>query len=236
MTDTAPRPHVVILGGGFGGLAAARGLARAPVVVTLVDRTNHHLFQPLLYQVATAGLSPAEIASPIRRVLRRQRNAQMLLGEAVAIDTSEARRPRRRGDRLGLPDRRGRGGPLLLRPGRVGGARAGPEDAGRRARDPAAGARRLREGRGGGRSGGPAAVAHVRGRRGRAHGGRDGGRVRRDRAPHARPRLPPHRPAHRASPPRRSGPAHPPHLSRKAVGENAAAARGARRPGGWGPR
>jgi NADH dehydrogenase len=85
------RPHVVILGGGFGGLAAARGLARAPVDVTLVDRTNHHLFQPLLYQVATAGLSPAEIASPIRRILRRQRNTRVLLGEAVAIETAAKR-------------------------------------------------------------------------------------------------------------------------------------------------
>ena len=79
------------MGGGFGGLAAARGLARAPVDVTLVDRTNHHLFQPLLYQVATAGLSPAEIAYPIRRILRRQRNARVLLGEAVAIDLSARR-------------------------------------------------------------------------------------------------------------------------------------------------
>ena len=85
------RPRVVIVGSGFGGLAAARGLARAPVDVTLVDRTNHHLFQPLLYQVATAGLSPAEIACPIRRILRRQRNARVLLGEAVAIDAAAKR-------------------------------------------------------------------------------------------------------------------------------------------------
>jgi NADH dehydrogenase len=87
----AERPHVVVLGGGFGGLAAARALAGAPVDVTLVDRTNHHLFQPLLYQVATAGLSPAEIAYPIRRILRRQRNARVLLGEAVAIDAGAKR-------------------------------------------------------------------------------------------------------------------------------------------------
>jgi NADH dehydrogenase len=85
------RPHVVIVGGGFGGLAAAKGLARAPVEVTLLDRTNHHLFQPLLYQVATAGLSPAEIACPIRRILRRQRNTRVLLGEAVAIDPAARR-------------------------------------------------------------------------------------------------------------------------------------------------
>src|SRR5947207_14291328 len=80
------QPHVVIAGAGFGGLAAARALARAPVRVTLVDRTNHHLFQPLLFQVATAGLSPAEIASPIRSILRHQRNAQLLLDEVVAVD------------------------------------------------------------------------------------------------------------------------------------------------------
>jgi NADH dehydrogenase len=79
-------PHVVILGGGFGGLNAARTLKRAPVRVTVIDRRNHHLFQPLLYQVATAALNPSDIAQPIRRVLRRQKNAEVLLAEAVAID------------------------------------------------------------------------------------------------------------------------------------------------------
>jgi NADH dehydrogenase len=79
-------PRVVIVGGGFGGLNAARGLARAPVDVTLIDRRNHHLFQPLLYQVATAALSPGNIASPIRWILRRQRNVRVLLGEAHRID------------------------------------------------------------------------------------------------------------------------------------------------------
>lgn len=79
-------PHVVVVGGGFGGLAVTRGLARAPVRVTLLDRTNHHLFQPLLYQVAMAGLSPAEIAYPIRSILRRQRNVTVLLAEARSID------------------------------------------------------------------------------------------------------------------------------------------------------
>ncbi len=81
-------PRVVVVGGGFGGLSATRGLAKAPVQVTLVDRTNHHLFQPLLYQVAMAGLSPAEIAYPIRSILRRQRNARVLLAEATAVDTA----------------------------------------------------------------------------------------------------------------------------------------------------
>jgi len=85
--------HIVIVGGGFGGLAAARALAKAPVQVTLLDRHNHHLFQPLLYQVATAGLSPAEIASPIRRILSTQRNVTVLLAEATAVEP-EAKRIR----------------------------------------------------------------------------------------------------------------------------------------------
>jgi NADH dehydrogenase len=77
---------VVIVGGGFGGLNAARALARQPVRITLVDRRNHHLFQPLLYQVATAALNPSDIASPIRRILRQQKNVQVLLAEARGID------------------------------------------------------------------------------------------------------------------------------------------------------
>lgn len=80
------RPHVVIVGGGFAGLNAARRLARTPVRVTLVDKRNHHLFQPLLYQVATAALSPANIAAPIRKILRHHRNAEVILGEATAVD------------------------------------------------------------------------------------------------------------------------------------------------------
>src|SRR6476659_2430207 len=79
-------PHVVIIGGGFGGLAAAQALKHAPVRITLIDRGNHHLFQPLLYQVATAGLSAPDIAAPLRHILRNQRNATVLLDEALAID------------------------------------------------------------------------------------------------------------------------------------------------------
>jgi NADH dehydrogenase len=82
----AETPHVVIVGGGFGGLNAARALAKAPVRITVVDRRNHHLFQPLLYQVATASLSPADIASPIRAILRKQDNATVLLAEVTGID------------------------------------------------------------------------------------------------------------------------------------------------------
>ena len=82
------RKQVVVIGGGFGGLAVTRALAGAPVQITLVDRRNHHLFQPLLYQVAMAGLSPGEIAVPIRSVLRKQKNARVLLAEASRIDTA----------------------------------------------------------------------------------------------------------------------------------------------------
>jgi len=80
------KKRVIIIGAGFGGLQAARGLARAPVEVVVIDRRNHHLFQPLLYQVATAGLAPSEIAYPIRAILRRQTNARVLMDEAVAVD------------------------------------------------------------------------------------------------------------------------------------------------------
>src|SRR5438094_6896579 len=82
-------PHVVIVGGGFGGLYAARALAGQPVRVTLVDRRNHHLFQPLLYQVATAALNPSDIAAPIRGVLSRQKNVTVLLAEAGAVDVAQ---------------------------------------------------------------------------------------------------------------------------------------------------
>ena len=83
MTD---RPRVVIVGGGFAGLYHAKGLKRAAVQVTLIDRRNHHLFQPMLYQVATAALNPADIASPIRSILRRQPNADVILGQVDGVD------------------------------------------------------------------------------------------------------------------------------------------------------
>jgi NADH dehydrogenase len=84
-------PHVVIVGGGFGGMAAARALQKAPVRVTLVDRSNHYLFQPLLYQVATAMLAPGDIASPIRQLLSRQRNVTVALAEVTGVDVANRR-------------------------------------------------------------------------------------------------------------------------------------------------
>ena len=84
--ETTKLPHVLILGGGFAGLYAAKDLRNAPVRVTVVDRRNHHLFQPMLYQVATAGLNPSDIASPIRSILRASKNTEVLLAEVRDID------------------------------------------------------------------------------------------------------------------------------------------------------
>jgi NADH dehydrogenase len=92
-------PHIVIVGGGFGGLYAARKLARKPVGVTLIDRKNHHTFQPLLYQVATAGLSPGEIAHPIRAIFKHAKNIEVLLDEVTGFDL-EHRQVMLHGDRL----------------------------------------------------------------------------------------------------------------------------------------
>jgi NADH dehydrogenase len=85
------KPRVVIIGAGFGGLEAARLLAKLPVKITLIDRKNHHTFQPLLYQVATAGISPGEIAAPVRWILRGRKNVEVLLGEVVDFDLQKRR-------------------------------------------------------------------------------------------------------------------------------------------------
>jgi NADH:ubiquinone reductase (H+-translocating) len=90
-TSIVPQHRVVIVGGGFGGLSAARSLRNAPLEVTLIDRCNYHLFQPLLYQVATGSLSPANIASPLRNILGRQKNTRVLLAEATHIDVDGRR-------------------------------------------------------------------------------------------------------------------------------------------------
>src|SRR5437660_9359727 len=87
----ATMPRVVIVGAGFAGLQVALGLRKAPVSVTVIDRTNHHLFQPLLYWVATAGLSPADISSPIRHILRKQKNTEVLMAEVTGVDVEKQR-------------------------------------------------------------------------------------------------------------------------------------------------
>jgi NADH:quinone reductase (non-electrogenic) len=96
-------PRVVIVGGGFGGFAAAKALRRAKVSVTLIDRTNHHLFQPLLYQVATSVLTPGQIGSPIRGILRRQKNTTVILGEVTGVDKDQKKVFANDADREGVP-------------------------------------------------------------------------------------------------------------------------------------
>ena len=96
-------PRIVIVGGGFGGLAAAKALRHTPVRIILIDRTNHHLFQPLLYQVATAVLAPGQIASPIRSLLREQTNVTVILGEVIGVDKDQKRVFVNNADRQGVP-------------------------------------------------------------------------------------------------------------------------------------
>src|SRR5580700_9862259 len=84
--DKVTRPHVVIIGGGFAGIAAVKALRDCEADVTVIDRRNHHIFQPLLYQVATAVLAPADVAAPIRQLSARQKNVSVLLAEVIAVD------------------------------------------------------------------------------------------------------------------------------------------------------
>src|SRR5262249_27956377 len=97
------KPRVVIVGGGFGGLAAAKALKHSPVEVILIDRTNHHLFQPLLYQVATSVLTPGQISSPIRGILGKQQNTTVILGEVTSVDKDQRCVFVNSADRIGVP-------------------------------------------------------------------------------------------------------------------------------------
>ena len=173
------RHRVVVVGGGFGGLAAAKALRRAPVDVTLVDRQVHHLFQPLLYHVATGILSEGNIAPPLRDVLHRQRNTSVVLAEVEGVDLERravacSLLDHRREISGRQPDRRRRLRAVVLRPGRVRALRAGPEDDRRRARGARADLRSVRARRVRGRSRAPGRVADVRRRRRRAERGGDG--------------------------------------------------------------
>ncbi|MBI2330726.1 MAG: FAD-dependent oxidoreductase, partial [Chloroflexi bacterium] len=87
--NTKQKPHIVIIGAGFAGLETARGLAKSSVRITLIDKNNHHLFQPLLYQVAIAGLLPSQIAQPVRTIFRRQKNLAFQMGEVTGINFNE---------------------------------------------------------------------------------------------------------------------------------------------------
>jgi NADH dehydrogenase len=98
-----PRPRIIIVGGGFGGLAAAKALRNTSVDIILIDRTNHHVFQPLLYQVATSVLSPSQIGSPIRGILRNQENTTVILGEVIGVDKDQKRVFVNDADRQGVP-------------------------------------------------------------------------------------------------------------------------------------
>ena len=142
-------PRVVIVGAGFGGLTCAARLANAPVRVTLIDRHNYHLFQPLLYQVATAGLSPGDIATPIRGLFRERFNAEVLLGEVTGVDAGAPGGPGRTAPRSVRSSRaRHRRFAQLLRPRRVGALRARAQAHRGRHRGAPAHADRVRAGRG----------------------------------------------------------------------------------------
>jgi hypothetical protein len=198
MTAPAPRPKVVVVGGGFGGVQATQKLSRLPVDVTLVDRRNFHLFQPLTYQVATGALSPGEVCYPLRTIFKRRRNVEVLLGEVTGFDLD--RRV------VHVTPGAGDGGPielpydtLIVAGGSsysyfghdemgAGGARG--QVARERAGDPRAHPQGVRGGRARARRGAPPRLADVRGRRRRPDRRRDGRADRRAGPRHDAPRLP----------------------------------------------
>ena len=198
--DTVPnrRHRVVVIGSGFGGLNAVKKLKRADVDIKLIARTTHHLFQPLLYQVATGIISEGEIAPTTRVILRRQRNVQVLLGDVTHIDLSrkvrcvgpawsQLRNPLRQ------PDHRCRGRPVLLRQRPIRRIRARHEVHRRRVGTAGTHPERVRGGRTVQRSGAAEEAAHVHRRRRRTDRRRDGRPDRRTGRLHPEGRLPPHR-------------------------------------------
>ncbi len=195
------RHRVVIVGGGFGGLFAARFLKRADVDVTLIDRHNYHLFQPLLYQVATGILSEGMVAPPIRDILRRQRNVTVELATVTDIDLAEPGRDRASPGRVAavsypydsLIVAAGRRA-VVLRPRRVLALGAGDEDDRRRPGAARPDLRRVRDGRDRDRPDGPRRLADLRRRRRRPDRRRDRRPDRRTGPQRADEQLPPHRP------------------------------------------
>ncbi len=227
------RPRVVIIGCGFGALFAARRLAHAPVDVTVVDRTHHHLFQPLLYPVATAGLAAPSIGAP--RPARARAPAQHDDADGRSDRHRHARARGRARGRLAaclrLPDRRAGRNPQRLRSSRMGAARAGAQGARRRVRDPPPRAARLRARRTRARFAGARALAHADRHRCGRHRRRDGENDGRNRTPHAAARVQALRPEERAGDPARRRRARATRQSARFVDQGAAAARADRRYG-----
>ena len=196
--STRTQAPVVIIGSGFGGLTAAQKLKRADVDIKLIARTTHHLFQPLLYQVATGIISEGEIAPATRVILRKQHNAQVLLGDVTHIDLTDKTVT---SELLGhvyitpvrQPDHRGGRRPVLLRQRPFRRVRAGHEVDRRRAGTARPHPRRVRAGRAVQRSGPPGEAADVHGRRRRPDRRGDGRPDRRTRRPHPQGRVPAHR-------------------------------------------
>src|ERR1700722_18437507 len=193
------RPQVVTVGAGFGGLEAAKTLGRAPVAITLLDRQNYHCFQPLLYQVATAALSPAEVAWPIRHILRRQQNATVLMAEVNGIDAAARLVKTAAGDfpfdflvvATGARESYfGHDEWIAFRPGPQADRRCHPH--------PPQPALRIRASRARPRRSAAAALPDLRGHRRRPHRRRDGRRYRRNRPADAGPRFPANRSAYGA--------------------------------------
>ena len=206
MQNRPQRPQVLIVGAGFGGLEATKALARADVDVTLVDAYNHHCFQPLLYQVATAALSPADVAWPIRAIMRKQKNVRVIMARVTGIDVA-ARRVHTSELDLSYDY-------LVLATGSTHSYfgrddwepfAPGLKHIARRDRDQAAVPARLRTRGGGRRCGRAGAPSHLRDCRRRRHRRGDGRRDRRSGAPHLAARLPPHRSAQFAHRAHRSG-------------------------------
>ena len=220
--------HVVILGGGFAGLAAARALNVPGVRITLIDRSNHHLFQPLLYQVATAALAAPDVSTPIRQLLWQAAQRDRADGQRAAHrggeETHPARGPLRR---LRLPRARDGDDPRVLRQRQVGGARARPQDHRRSAGHPPPHPARVRGGGAGDHDRGAARVDDVRRHRRRPDRRRAGGGDGGDRGAHARARLSPLRSANDARDPDRGRPARAGQLPGGAVAQGARPARGA---------
>ena len=219
--DRTPRPasgqrRIVIVGGGFGGLACAQALAGADVHVVLVDRRNHHLFQPLLYQVSTAALSPADIAAPLRGVLRRAANVDVLLGEVAGVDIAQRQVQLADGGYLPFDQ-------LVLATGSAYNYFGHPEWAESAPAPKAiADARKIRarllkafeDAESSAEPDRRAAALTIVGGGRRADRRRDGGRDRRTCAPYVAPELSPHRPERRAGDPGRGGAAASFRLSR----------------------